>query len=218
MRQSGCAWGMRSNLVVVASLSPTFARAQALTEIISILSHAALVSTCGCTVAAVSLLATSSAQASAVCLAVVAAGTTSGAAAGSAQSVGSGAVAASYAARLGALCVALHAAADAAVEVSQAPNPRTDPESITGMDAVLGALLHAWEEVNAARCPRRRGARRVPRQDARGARRQPGGPLILGICLAQRFWKDSVLEGLTLSSCLHNPGNERMVADVKRRT
>ena len=97
-----------------------------------------------CTAAAVPLLATSGAQALVGRLAVAAAGSSPGTAAGGEKTLGPGAEAASYAARLAALRASLHAAADAASD------PNTDPKIPAGVEAVLGALLRAWEEVKAA--------------------------------------------------------------------
>lgn len=97
------------------------------------------------------LLATNGAQALVGRLAVAAAGSTPGAAA-SAKTLGPGAEAASYAARLGALRAALHAAADTTANAgaAHALNPGANPRKSAGVEAVLGALLRAWEEVKAA--------------------------------------------------------------------
>ena len=106
-----------------------------------------------CADAAGPLLASSGAQALVSRLAVAAAGSTQGAAAISANTLGPGAEAASYAARLAALRAALHASADAAADAGAAHgrNPSMDPRpgATAGVEAVLGALVRAWEEVKA---------------------------------------------------------------------
>ena len=57
-----------------------------------------------------------------------------------------------YAARLGALRAALHAVTTAAAgeQAVHRQNPSKNPITSVGVDAVLGALLRAWEEVKAA--------------------------------------------------------------------